>query len=341
MEKISVIVPVYNVESYLERCINSLLNQTYSNLEIILIDDGSTDRSGQICDQYKNRDEFVVIHKENAGLGMARNTGLDVATGKYIIFVDSDDYIDNNMIQSLYEEIQKTSSDTCIGGFKRVYANHSDVFKTELPKKEYIGQEVCTELLPIMFGRVEGLPSVEMSVWKVMFSNDIIQKNQLRFPSEREFISEDIIFDTEYYPLSQKVCISPTVGYNYCDNEDSLTTRYNKERFNKQVILYNELEKRVTELGIRDLAIERMYSTLIAIARYSIKLEVKFSGQNGREESYANIQNICNNETLQTVLAEQNRSTVRLQSRIINYLIKYKMINLLVYVMMIKNRLGI
>ena len=85
MEKISVIVPVYNVESYLERCINSLLNQTYSNLEIILIDDGSTDRSGQICDQYKNRDEFVVIHKENAGLGMARNTGLDVATGKYII----------------------------------------------------------------------------------------------------------------------------------------------------------------------------------------------------------------------------------------------------------------
>ena len=167
MEKISVIVPVYNVESYLERCINSLLNQTYSNLEIILIDEGSTDRSGQICDQYKNRDEFVVIHKENAGLGMARNTGLDVATGKYIIFVDSDDYIDNNMIQSLYEEIQKTSSDTCIGGFKRVYANHSDVFKTELPKKEYIGQEVCTELLPnylsamdvfIMPSRFEGLP---------------------------------------------------------------------------------------------------------------------------------------------------------------------------------------
>ena len=85
MEKISVIVPVYNVESYLERCINSLLNQTYSNLEIILIDDGSTDRSGQICDQYKNRDEFVVIHKENAGLGMARNTGLDVNVYMLII----------------------------------------------------------------------------------------------------------------------------------------------------------------------------------------------------------------------------------------------------------------
>lgn len=102
------------MERYLERCINSLLNQTYSNLEIILIDDGSTDRSGQICDQYNNRDNFVVIHKENAGLGMARNTGLDIATGNYIIFVDSDDYIDDNMIQSLYEEIQKTSSDTCL-----------------------------------------------------------------------------------------------------------------------------------------------------------------------------------------------------------------------------------
>lgn len=341
MDKISVIVPVYNVEKYLERCINSLLNQVYSNLEIILVDDGSTDRSGQICDQYINRENFVVIHKENAGLGMARNTGLDVATGKYIIFVDSDDYIDDDMIQSLYKEIQRTGADTCIGGFKRVYANHTDVLKTELPKNEYIGKEVCIELLPMMFGRVEGQPSVEMSVWKVMFSNDIIKKHRLRFPSEREFISEDIIFDTEYYPLSKKVCISSTVGYNYCDNEDSLTTRYNKERFNKQVILYNELEKRITELGIRDLAIERMYSTLVAIARYSIKLEVKFSGQNGRKESHTNIQNICNNETLQTVLSEQKLSTVKLQSRVINLLIKNKYISLLILIMKIKNRLNI
>lgn len=341
MEKISVIVPVYNVERYLERCINSLLNQTYSNLEIILVNDGSTDNSGQMCDYYKNKANIIVIHKDNAGLGMARNTGLDVATGRYIVFVDSDDYIDDDMIQSLYEEIQKTGADTCIGGFKRVYANHTDVFKTEILKTEYVGKEICTELLPMMFGRVEGQPSVEMSVWKVMFSNDIIKKNQLRFPSEREFISEDIIFDTEYYPLSQKVCISPTVGYNYCDNEDSLTTRYNKERFKKQVILYKELEKRISDLGILDLAIERLNATFVAIARYSIKLEVKFSGQNGRKETYKNIQNICNNETLQNVLSKQSQSAVKFQSRIINYLIRYRMINLLVLVMMVKNKIGI
>ena len=105
-DSISIIVPVYNVEKYLEKCIDSILNQSYQNLEIILIDDGSTDNSGSICDEYKKKDQRVqVIHQKNQGQSSARNAGLNIAKGSYIGFVDSDDWIEQNMYEKLYKNI--------------------------------------------------------------------------------------------------------------------------------------------------------------------------------------------------------------------------------------------
>ena len=101
-ELISIIVPVYNVEKYLKKCIDSILNQTYSNIEILLIDDGSTDNSGIICDNFKKRDSRIkVVHKKNSGVSSTRNYGLDLATGKYISFVDSDDFVECDFIENL------------------------------------------------------------------------------------------------------------------------------------------------------------------------------------------------------------------------------------------------
>lgn len=108
MEKISVVVPVYNVEKYLERCIKSILGQTYSNLELILVDDGSTDHSPEICDAYQKADDRVrVLHKENTGAGDSRNQGIDLAQGEYITFIDSDDYISEKFLEILHETMQK------------------------------------------------------------------------------------------------------------------------------------------------------------------------------------------------------------------------------------------
>ena len=119
MELVSVIVPVYNVEQYLEKCIDSIINQTYKNLEIILIDDGSTDSSGKICDRYAARDKRIkVIHQENGGLAVVRNIGVSAASGEYIMFVDSDDYIDTEIVQFLYEQSKKYCADISICGFK-------------------------------------------------------------------------------------------------------------------------------------------------------------------------------------------------------------------------------
>ena len=116
-EKVSVIIPVYNVENYIHRCLNSVISQTYDNLEIILVDDGSTDDSGRICDEYKEKDgRGVVIHKENGGQATARNFALDIATGDYIAFVDSDDYIEEDMFYSMMNEFIYNDVDIVVCG---------------------------------------------------------------------------------------------------------------------------------------------------------------------------------------------------------------------------------
>ena len=112
MEKlISVVLPVYNVERYIIKCMNSVLSQTYKNIEIILVDDGSQDRCPEICERYAKKDKRVkVIHKENGGLSDARNAGIKVANGEYITFIDSDDYVDNDYVEFLYNTIEKTNA---------------------------------------------------------------------------------------------------------------------------------------------------------------------------------------------------------------------------------------
>ena len=117
-ELISIIVPVYNVEAYIHQCIKSIIEQSYKNLEIILVDDGSKDKSGKICDDYARKDKRIkVIHKKNGGLSDSRNAGITVATGKYIAFVDSDDWIEKNMYEKMYNECEKFGADICICGF--------------------------------------------------------------------------------------------------------------------------------------------------------------------------------------------------------------------------------
>ncbi|MFR0544736.1 glycosyltransferase family 2 protein [Limosilactobacillus reuteri] len=337
MDKISVIVPVYNVKQYLKRCVKSILGQTYNNLEIILIDDGSTDGSGEICDGFVDK-RIKVIHKQNQGLGLTRNVGIDNATGKYMVFVDSDDYIDKTMIENLYKSLLLNSADTCIGGYKRVFRNRVVSNVNPYAGQTFSNSQVVENVLAKMLGKAGKINDhIEMSVWKVLFSTSIIQQNQLYFPSERKFISEDIIFDTEYYSKCQKVCMSNDIGYNYCDNDNSLTTRYNPNRFKLQIALFEELKERTLKLGIYDSVKQRLYNTLIANTRYCIKLIVKFKGRN---EALKSIEIILNNLTLKTILLEYSIKE-NFKSEIINYLIKKKKANLLYLIMLIKNQFNL
>lgn len=338
MDKISIIVPVYNVKKYLIRCVESILNQTYSDIEVILVDDGSTDGSGEICDVFNDK-RIKVFHKNNEGLGFSRNYGLNQVTGKYVMFVDSDDYLDSDIVSELYTDMIENSADTCIGGFKRVYKTHTDIFRNSYSGATFEGEDVKKEILERMFGK-NGLNDdhIEMSVWRVLFSSSIIKENKLRFPSEREFISEDIIFDTDYYINSKKLFISRNTGYNYCDNDDSLTTRYNPLRYQLQKKLLAELKRRAYTLGIYDEVEQRLLNTFISIARYCIKLEQKNSCNiiNG----YGKIKIICEDDVLKQAF-KNYRVNEKFKNKIVNFLMKRKFVVLLYMVMMIKNKFNI
>lgn len=335
--KISVIVPVYNVERYLSRCVKSIVSQTYSNLEIILVDDGSTDSSGKLCDDFKDI-RIRVIHKKNEGLGKARNTGIKYATGKYIMFVDSDDYIDKTMIANLYNSLRKNNADTCIGGFKRVYTDKSEVLKNKYSNQTFYNKEILTNVLVKMFGKnSRNDDHIEMSVWKVLFDNQIIKTNNILFPSERKFISEDIIFDIEYFSKSRVVTMSNDDGYNYCDNDNSLTTKYNPDRFNLQKVLFKELIKQSKELGIFDLSYQRILDTFIANVRYCIKLNQKYLP---RKEAKSRILSICHDNTVQVAL-KKHRVNDGAKSNFVNFLIMKKKVNCLLLIMKLKNKLGV
>ena len=135
-ELISVIVPVYNVEKYISRCIESIMKQTYKNIEIILIDDGSTDNSGKICDEYSLKDDRInVIHKKNGGLSDARNTGLDIAKGKYISLIDSDDFVSKFFIETLYNTCKNENCEIAICEYERVYEEKEEISDLENDNK--------------------------------------------------------------------------------------------------------------------------------------------------------------------------------------------------------------
>lgn len=248
---ISVIVPVYNVERYLVQCVNSILNQTYKNLEIILVDDGSTDNSGKICDILSNKyAQIKTIHKKNAGLGMARNSGLKIAKGEFVTFVDSDDWLTPRAFQVLYTYMKKSNLDYCKGGFKKVNDEGTVLFEHNEDYQYFENATVKHDLLPRLIGSAPNRhDSINMSVWGCLFRNKIIIEHSLKFPSERKLISEDIVFDIDYLQYVKKACIISACDYRYRQNQKSLTTSYRRDRFLATKRLYIYLLNKMKLLG--------------------------------------------------------------------------------------------
>lgn len=331
MVEISIIVPIYNVEKYLVKCLDSIESQVFRNFEVILVNDGSTDNSPNICDEYCEKyDHFQVIHKKNEGLGFARNTGIEKAIGEYVVFIDSDDYVDDNFLSELYNKIKDTNSDTCLGGFKRV-DNYGNVkYKERYEEKVYSGRDVYSKLFPKMLGSSpEKSDSIRMSVWNAIYSIDIIKKNNIRFPSEREFISEDIVFDINYYKFSQRVVLINSLAYNYRINSESLTLKYNKSRFEKYKYLCSELAKKLTEFGFDDEAKIRLYRMYFVNVRTCILQEINSVLHPSYKEALKNISDICSDEHLRLIMKIYPVNKLGLKQKIFLNLIEKRMCRLL------------
>ena len=251
---ISFVVPVYNVEKYLRQCVNSLLDQTVPACEIILVDDGSTDGSGMICDEYAEKyDTVKAVHKENAGLGMARNTGLDHVTGDYVIFIDSDDFCQPDFIAHMEDVLRDTGCDTCKTSFRKVDMEGNFLYEDTIEPGTFHGDAVRKEFLPRIIGSApEKKDSVPASACCTLYSMKIIRDNHLRFVSERQWISEDIIFNIYYYTAAEHVVLDSYVGYSYRTNLHSLTTTYVANRLERCLDFADEENRIFRELGLYD-----------------------------------------------------------------------------------------
>lgn len=331
--QLSIIVPVYNVEKYLQRCMNSLLTQNISNFEIILVDDGSKDRSPEICDKYAKEYSFVkVIHKENEGLGLARNSGLVVAKGKYVSFIDSDDTVSPDHFYELIRAAEKCHADACLGGMTDKYETHEVVNYHNFAGRVFNKQEIMEMLLPSMIGYDEyGQNYSGMSVCIGIFNREIIELNSIRFFSEREYISEDVIFDIEFMSHCNIVAIVESAGYNYYHNVGTLTTKYRPERFEqiKKQYLY-EIQIVSDKRNFSNLC-SRIDSMFLANFRVAIMQEVNHRGLNWKATKNVIESMICD-ECVQKVIKKYDFSKMPVKQKMFCQAILKKNI-LLTYVM--------
>jgi Glycosyltransferases involved in cell wall biogenesis len=211
---VSVIVPIYNVEAYLQRCVDSILSQTYKNLEIILVDDGSPDECPAICDEYANKDRRVqVIHKKNGGLSDARNAGLKIITGDYLMFVDSDDWLEKTAISDLYKLIVRSNAQLAIGGMQRIEDGTEHILKSDFSGET---RERCFTKTQAM----EDLFRNGCAAWARLFLREI--HNGIFFPVGE--INEDEAIMLSILNRCTTVAQTNLVVYNYRCRPDSITT---------------------------------------------------------------------------------------------------------------------
>lgn len=299
--KVSVIVPCYGVEKYLDRCLNTLVNQTLHEIEIILVDDGSLDKVPQMCDNWQLKDSRIkVIHKKNGGLGFARNSGLNMASGEYVAFIDSDDFVDSSMFESLYNEAITSNADAVFCGFRSEQKDGSwkDCNEIQL-RTVFEGNDV----LNFMLDMIASAPyepcerKFQMSVWHSIYKREIIFQNNILFPSERYVVSEDIPFQVDFLSKANRIVYVPEVYYSYCLNASSLTATYKPEKIDLYKNLRELLIQKTISIPNSKIRINRLY---IGYLRHNLML----LANSARTDKRQIIRYVCDLDTWKEIKSE-------------------------------------
>lgn len=258
-QKISVIVPVYKVEPFLDRCVQSIVNQSYSNLEIILVDDGSPDKCPTMCDAWAKKDSRIkVIHKENGGLSDARNVGMSIATGELVGFVDSDDWIAPNMYQHLYDLMVKDNSDIVACGIKMIWEDKT-------PSRILTKSGCC------VLNKEEAMRAIieeswlKQPVWNKLYKMALIR--DIHFPVGK--YHEDVFWSYQAIARAERVSVSDHVGYFYVQRSGSIMGEgYSLKRLDAVEAKYQMLE-----------FIRRNYPTLVSVCETELFYTCLYHGQ--------------------------------------------------------------
>lgn len=248
-EGISVIIPVYNSEKYLAECLESIINQEYKNLEIICVNDGSTDSSSEILDSYAKIDNrIVVVHNKNMGPSAARNCGIDRATMPFITFVDSDDTIDFKMYSEMIKTITANELDCVCCNYKKVFSETKKInIKSRFENRILYNEEICEEIIKCLIGFSDENSNCLCSLVNKIFRLDVINKNNIRL-NEKRAHGEDWLFCIEYYSLIKSIGFLKDTLYNYVFRDASLVSRPRKNVFELAVETNKRFKKLFPEL---------------------------------------------------------------------------------------------
>lgn len=320
----SIIIPVYNVDQYLSKCLDSIINQSYQSLEIILVDDGSTDSSASICDRYALNDKRVkVIHQSNSGVSMARNAGLKVVSGDYISFVDPDDWVESNMYQTLANYLKNRDIDIV-----RFNAYRKDNVLNPLPFiGNYSGKKLEEDITLSLIGAKDfGGMFILGVLWLHVFKREIIEKHHIRFKKELRRC-EDRLFTISAILYSQNMMFVNDVLYHYQVYNESLSNKYDSERWQQEQIYLDYVQKEYTKCKNSIFITEanrRLDNDYLLRIITSINNEFFSDNNNKFRQRYFNTRNIINIKKISELFEKQTTLTkINTKQKLTLQLIKY------------------
>lgn len=319
---ISVVVPVYNVEKYLNRCIESILNQTFKQIEIILVDDGSSDNSPVICDEYCDRYENIkVIHKKNNRVAAARNDGIKLATGKYIALVDSDDWIEPNMLEEMYNKAEEFHTDITMCDFRKVGVESEYTVSQPIREGYYDRNMIKLELFPclIMFENIEFPPTI--SNWTCLFRCGFLIENNLFYDEDIHYCEDSIFGSKAMYNANGFYYMKNRYFYNYFYNPNSTTSTCNMKKWDLYLIINKRLKEYFKDSKFdfsRQIKINMLYFTLNFLG------EIKKSNLSLHKKRDA-FKKIFNDTNVKSIFKGFKLPSVNFKLKLVLILIKYRM----------------
>lgn len=325
MSKISIIIPMYNAEKYIARCLESVINQSFNNIEIIIVNDGSTDESLEICKKYGEVDErIIILNKRNSGVSVARNEGMNVATGEYVMFVDADDWIDESMCQDLYKRISECQADICFCNNIKEYGNKSEYIDFGI-SKDVISldeiKEVILSLIEEKDKKIAHRRETFRGPCAKLYKRSIIIDKNITFNKELA-IGEDLVFNLEYLKYCKKIVVERKFLYHYRVNLQSATKRYRENAWDTYRKLLVILEEYLKSNFSKEEYIDRLNKLKLKYFIISINNEMSKSNKKGYVEKIRCIKSICEDEVINFALKNASKGTRGPKNRIKLFLLR-------------------
>lgn len=319
MDKVSIVIPVYNNEAYLEKCLESVINQTYNNIEIVLINDGSSDNSLKIMKNYSKKDKrIIIIDKENEGVSTARNIGIKKCSGEYITFVDSDDYLESDAIEKLYHEINTKNVDVVRSNYQVHYQKNNNIdvgSLSHIGNKIYDNNSIRREIIPkILSGEIPCF------VYLLMIKKKLLINTKL-FPTDIHMM-EDVVFYLNLLTKASNIYLFDYVTYNIQYNELGATN--NKKNYERNILNVLEVNKYIKEI-LKEEKLDSINNiTLLNTSNCEAISDFIFKQYLSGNDCINFCKELSTNETMTTMIENIDKKRINIQRRIIIELLKRK-----------------